>query len=70
MARQQVLPYLVVEDLEDGDVVVEEALLGHYTFTQEASFGRYHKKPLLGVMLNFVHQQERTLLSEGGPSVD
>ena len=42
MARQQVLPYLLVEDLEDGeDVVMEEALLGHHTS---------HKKPLSGVI--------------------
>ena len=42
LAKQQVLPYLFVEDLEDGDVVVmEEAPLGRYTFT---------KKPLLGVI--------------------
>ena len=35
LARQQVLPYLFVEDLEDGEVVVvEEAPLGHYTFTR------------------------------------
>ena len=58
-------------DLEDGeDVVVEEAPLRRCTFTKEASFGRYHKEPLLGITLDFEHQQERTLLSEGGPSVD
>ena len=71
MARQQVLPYLFVEDLEDGDVVVvEEAPLGHYTFTQEAAFGHYHKEATLGLMLDFDHQQERTLSSKGGPSLD
>ena len=73
MARQQVLPYLVVEDLEDGDVVVEETLLGCHTS---------HKKPLLGIItishfraitLDFQitsKKTKRTLLSEGGPSVD
>ena len=28
LAKHQVLPYLFVQDLEDGDVVVEEAPLG------------------------------------------
>ena len=61
----------MVVDLEDGEEdVVEEALLGRHTS---------HKKPLLGVItkshfwaltLDFIHQQERTLLSEGGPSYD
>ena len=47
-------------DLEDGeDDVVEEALLGRHTFTQEASFRRYHKEPLLGVTLDFIHQQRK-----------
>ena len=74
MARQQVFPYLLVVDLEDGeDVVVEETLLGCHTS---------HKKPLLGVItishfwaitLDFQitsKKTKRTLLSEGGLSVD
>ena len=49
LAKQQVLPYLFVEDLEDGDVVVvEEAPLGRCTFTEEAAFGRYHKEATYG----------------------
>ena len=36
MARQQVLPYLLDEDLQEGDdVVVEEAPLGRRHFTQD-----------------------------------
>ena len=48
MARQQVLPYLVVEDLEDGDVVVEETLLGCHTSHKIASFRRYHNLATFG----------------------
>ena len=71
LAKQQVLPYLFVEDLEDGDVVVvEEAPLGRCTFTEEAAFGRYHNEATWALRWTLKHQQERTLLSEGGPSLD
>ena len=53
VARQQVLPYLFVEDLEDGEVVVaEEAPLGHYTFTKKL-LGRYHKEATWALPLDF-----------------
>ena len=29
------------------------------TLSQEAAFGRYHKEPLLGVTLDFEHQQRK-----------
>ena len=53
LAKQQVLPYLFVQDLEDGVVVVEEAPLGRYTFTQEATYGRYHKEATWALTLDF-----------------
>ena len=71
MTRQQVLPYLKDVDLEDGEVgVVEETLLGCRTSHKIASFRRFTISHFWALALDLTPANKRTLLSEGGPSID
>ena len=59
MTRQQVLPYLMKMDLEVGEEVVEETLLGYRTSHKDSLFQAFHNKPLLGINRWTLHQLER-----------
>ena len=70
MTRQQVLPYLMKMDLEVGEEVVEETLVGYRTSHKESLFQALSQEPLLGISAGPYTSLEEDLLSERGPSND
>ena len=70
MTRQQVLPYLMKMDLEVGEEVVEETLVRYRTSHKIASFRRFTISHFWALALDLTPANKRTLLSEGGPSLD
>ena len=70
MTRQQVLPYLKKMDLVVGEEVVEETLVRYRTSHKIASFRRFTISHFWALIAGPYTSLKRTLLSEGGPSID